>query len=469
MKKRKILTYEDIIDVLPGSSDEPLVAVQTYDRSIIAQYEKYDMIPYLGADIVVRRTLAKKLARLNEQLESKYQLRLKIVYGYRHPQIQQQYFDARRAVLAKENPGIVAIKLDELTHSFVAIPSIAGHPTGGAIDVTLVDRQGEIDMGTAIADYSDPSKIRTFSTRCTRQQKKNRQILLNAMLSQGFAPFYGEWWHFSYGDREWAAFYDIPSALYGTVDKRLPLAILTTAGGNATAIQIVDGTYPKDIYATVGKSLVETLQQYGVEQVGFLQLDEARFEMAGGEFCGNATSAAAVMLSRFSNRPSVTLGTSGFEGSVTSMVKQLDNSRYNVATTFAGMACTVTSQVIDGLPVAIVDLGGIIHVLVNGALPDEYKTIHQNLVRKLGISNRDAVGVIWFKLLSDKAVVIHPVVWVKAVRTFFYETSCGSGSMAVAIVTKRSLIQQPTGQTITITINGDVIMLETEIAVTEIA
>lgn len=36
------------------------------------------------------------------------------------------------------------------------------------------------------------------------QQKENRFLLQDLMLLVGFAPYYGEWWHFSYGDREWA-------------------------------------------------------------------------------------------------------------------------------------------------------------------------------------------------------------------------------------------------------------------------
>ncbi len=34
------------------------------------------------------------------------------------------------------------------------------------------------------------------------------------MLTAGFAPFDGEWWHFSFGDREWARFYGAENALY---------------------------------------------------------------------------------------------------------------------------------------------------------------------------------------------------------------------------------------------------------------
>ena len=49
------------------------------------------------------------------------------------------------------------------------------------------------------------------------EQRSNRGLLQDAMVAAGFAPFYGEWWHFSYGDREWAAFYYRPAALYGPV------------------------------------------------------------------------------------------------------------------------------------------------------------------------------------------------------------------------------------------------------------
>ena len=37
------------------------------------------------------------------------------------------------------------------------------------------------------------------------------------MVAEGFAPFDGEWWHFSYGDREWAAFYGLSQTLYAHI------------------------------------------------------------------------------------------------------------------------------------------------------------------------------------------------------------------------------------------------------------
>lgn len=216
LKTRKVLGYDDVAPFPAGSDTEALVSATTYDDTIVAEYIKKDMLPYTGQTIYVRDAIAKKLAIVNEQLQ-RHSLRLKVVYGYRHPDVQQAYFTARRKQLAMDLTRTTAAELDRITHSNVAMPDIAGHPAGAAVDVTLVSYNGEdVDMGTLIADYTDQEKIRTYATNVTSSQRVNRQILHDAMITQGFAPFYGEWWHFSHGDREWAAFYHT-QALYGAV------------------------------------------------------------------------------------------------------------------------------------------------------------------------------------------------------------------------------------------------------------
>lgn len=217
LQKRKILSSDDLARILPGIDNEKLIDVCTYDSSIIAQYNKSDMYEYTGHVILVRDTLARKLAVVNRELK-RQGYRLKIVYGYRHPEVQARYFTRRKAELELQYPEMDDIGLDRLTHNFVAIPELAGHSTGGAVDVTLVDQDGnELDMGTSIADYADPEKIKTFHFDLMQSQKQYRQILHDAMIAEGFAPFYGEWWHFSFGDREWAAFYDKRQARFGTL------------------------------------------------------------------------------------------------------------------------------------------------------------------------------------------------------------------------------------------------------------
>lgn len=218
LNSKRILTYDDLVQAGSGGSKEPLVSVQKYSPSILAVYDKPDMLVYTGDIILVRDPVAKKLAAVNDFLEKSVGMRLKVVYGYRHPEVQEKYFYNRKAELQEDNPSLDDNSLNRLTHNFIAVPDVAGHPTGGAVDLTIVDTTGkELNMGNAIADYTDPRIIKTFATT-NSSQIANRKMLHDAMIAQGFAPFYGEWWHYSYGDREWAAFYNKKEALYGAIN-----------------------------------------------------------------------------------------------------------------------------------------------------------------------------------------------------------------------------------------------------------
>lgn len=220
LKSRKVLSYKDVSSVSPGSSNEELVNVTKYDQSITTEYIKKDMVAITGNEIYVRDSVAKKLASVEAKLNS-YGYRLKIVYGYRHPEVQKKYFDNRKSIISEQYPELAGYDLDEYTHNFVAVPDIAGHPAGAAVDLTLIKSDGSyVDMGTTIADYSDEEKIKTYAEGLTMDQVSNRSLLHNLMIEEDFAPFYGEWWHFSYGDREWAAFYN-KKALYGAIDFRI--------------------------------------------------------------------------------------------------------------------------------------------------------------------------------------------------------------------------------------------------------
>jgi len=218
LQTRRILGYDDLVATAPGTGDEALADVLTYDATIISQYNKYDMLPFTGDSILVRDTVARKLAAVNAALKARG-FRLKVVYGYRHVSVQQAYFGRRRQEIQQAMPQLTGKALDKYTHNFVAVPEVAGHPVGGAVDVTIVDAAGrELDMGTAIADYTDPLAVQTFAGGLNTQQTAHRLLLHDVMVAEEFAPFYGEWWHFSYGDREWAAFYNKKMALYGAID-----------------------------------------------------------------------------------------------------------------------------------------------------------------------------------------------------------------------------------------------------------
>lgn len=219
--KRKILTYYDLSKVEAKENNESLVILNEFSSDIECMYEKKDMIAYVGDKIFVREKVAEMLLQASKILKNKNSdYNLKVVYGYRHPDIQKNYFDKRKKEIEKQRPNLSQEELLAYTHMFVAAPDVAGHIVGGAVDITISSPNGDLDMGTAIADYSDEEKIQTFYQNISKEQKENRMLLHDIMVQVGFAPFYGEWWHFSYGDKEWAAFYEKPGAIYTAIDFR---------------------------------------------------------------------------------------------------------------------------------------------------------------------------------------------------------------------------------------------------------
>jgi len=215
MTRGKIFSYQELLATSTSENGEPIVDLQEVTPSVVCSYEKFDMEPYTGDRIFVRSTVASLLAAAARQLTATNpSWKLRVVYGYRHPAVQKLYFERQRKQISIERPELSNSELDEATHSFVAFPKVAGHPTGGAIDLTITTPEGNLDMGTSIADFTDPNLIHTFSDRVTETHRLNRMPLHDLLVTQGFAPFYGEWWHFSYGDREWAATYGQPSARY---------------------------------------------------------------------------------------------------------------------------------------------------------------------------------------------------------------------------------------------------------------
>src|SRR3989344_411331 len=219
MKNLKIAKVRDLLKVTNHENGEGFAVLQDAVPGITSRYIKPDMLKTsLGEKIVVRNSVAEKLAVAQQKLSEIYRdYQLHVAYGYRTPEIQEQSYQRKRQELSR--PDLSDGELTEQTHTFVAFPEVAGHPTGGAIDVTLINRLTgkELPMGCHISDFSKPELMATFATGLRITEKENRLLLHNLLKELGFAPFYGEWWHFSYGDREWAFFYDQPTSLYSPV------------------------------------------------------------------------------------------------------------------------------------------------------------------------------------------------------------------------------------------------------------
>lgn len=206
----KFITYHELKNVPVRENGEALVdlakfgiATNIYDEVIAAS---------TGNAIMVRAGVMPRLKKAQAFLQDvRADLRLQVFYGYRDPAIQTQSFERVREQLGLN--GDLDDNQREIIHRSIAVPDVAGHPTGGAVDITIIDENGQpLDMGTAPHAFEKDSY--TFSPFISRAAWANRQLLRAAMLSVQFAPYDGEWWHFSYGDREWAKYWGQAVAFY---------------------------------------------------------------------------------------------------------------------------------------------------------------------------------------------------------------------------------------------------------------
>lgn len=220
--ERDFVLYRDLISIEVHECSEPFTCLSDIKHpNLIIKHRKPDMLRHYDGKMYVRQRIAKKLLNVAEVLKGERPaIALKVVYGFRLLSIQKDYFDKYYTIVKKHNPHIKdKIELIELTHRGAAAPDVAGHPTGGAVDVGLFDKTNNdfLDMGSSILTYENTRKAYTYSPEISQTQLSNRLFLKELMETEDFAPYLGEWWHFSHGDKEWAKYYNKSFAFYGQV------------------------------------------------------------------------------------------------------------------------------------------------------------------------------------------------------------------------------------------------------------
>jgi D-alanyl-D-alanine dipeptidase len=206
----KMPGYKDYAGIPVRDSSEAFMPVPDSPGLCARQIDEA-MFAYTGRRVFVREGVLKRLLKAARLLARQCQgLRLEVVYGYRSLEIQERLFTHYRNELRDRYSGE---ELMEAVHRLVAVPEVAGHPAGAAVDVQILKDGSPLDFGTKVHEFV-PDTF-TFSPFIGRQAWDNRQLLRRVMTSAGFAPFDGEWWHFSYGDKEWAYYYRKGRALYG--------------------------------------------------------------------------------------------------------------------------------------------------------------------------------------------------------------------------------------------------------------
>jgi len=223
---------------------------------------------------------------------------------------------------------------------------------------------------------------------------------------------------------------------------------ISAAGGNITIIE----TDPScEDLAARGKELLALSK--AAEQAGFIK--GASFTMAGGEFCGNGSRAAAMILTGFESGKAE-YNVSGFLNKVYAEVEKFSDVRFNVSACFKGMCYSIAVKP----ACAIVRLDGITHVVLEGPAPADARSLFPSIIAGYGLDDEAAVGLIY-----QEEETITPLVYVKEINTVYEETACGSGSIAAYLVSGVGRVIQPTGQPISVDKKEDTFIVSSEIEV----
>ena len=216
MKNNNFVKYKDLLtikDYDPKTNNEEFVFLPLEDEFVIGKYtEKINMLEF-GEKIPVRKTVYLKLLKVAKKLKEINSNYIVVVYGFRDMSKQVKYFN-ELYISAKEKFDN-ELDLLEYIHEKIAVPEVSGHPTGGAVDIIIYnsDTKKYLNFGSDVLDYST-TQCYYYNENISDEAILNRKMLRNLMIKQEFAPYDGEWWHFSYGDKEWAFFYKKEKALY---------------------------------------------------------------------------------------------------------------------------------------------------------------------------------------------------------------------------------------------------------------
>lgn len=220
-KMKGFVRYQDLKGVGEARDEtdkEVFRSIPSFGIGVIGVYRKLRDMEDSAPSIIVRESVYKKLRAADKALKAKPEYsncQIVVTYGYRSPEIQKALWNEIIAEVNSQNPTLSDEERYEIAHTKIAHPDVAGHPTGGAVDVTIYDfnKNAFLPFGTEVGDLSSTAAYYN-ADGIADDAKKNRQVLHSIMKQQGFAPYLGEWWHFSYGDKEWAFYYKRPIPLY---------------------------------------------------------------------------------------------------------------------------------------------------------------------------------------------------------------------------------------------------------------
>lgn len=220
-----VKSHEPIIT----ETHEPLINAEFFPEKILSSPEYYiQQLPGSILPIMMRKSVYLKIVEATNLLPDGYKFVL--LDSWRSNETQLSLFNSLKEQLRADNPKLSEAELLTRTRTTVAPPSSdpskpSPHNTGGSVDLTIVNQIGiPLEFGTPFDDCTKKARATYYEEKLEADEKltdleilymENRRLLYHIMTNSGFTHYFDEWWHFDYGNQNWAWVSGHDKAIYG--------------------------------------------------------------------------------------------------------------------------------------------------------------------------------------------------------------------------------------------------------------
>lgn len=185
-------------------SIEGLVLLEDLDSSFIIDLKYatadnfFERALYPIPVCAIRYETGEKLVRAHEIVKKKGYT-IKVWDAYRPLNVQKKLYE-----LFPGSPFVAKPPKKPISEDFRP-----RHNNGMAVDITLVDRDGEeLEMPSEFDDFTEKANPR--GENMTEEARRNINYLMDVMLGLGFRIHEDEWWHYVDAVQEPSPYLDIP-------------------------------------------------------------------------------------------------------------------------------------------------------------------------------------------------------------------------------------------------------------------
>ncbi len=188
--------------------DEPFVKVISSEKIQVQM-----MYPVLGmkhavSDCFMRKTVYDKLVLASKLLPEGYGFC--IWDAWRPFLLQKELYDTYASMIIHQfkKESLSPEAQHAFLLKFIGDPIMdpydsPAHTTGGAVDLTLTKDGIVLKLGTEFDAFTDKTNTNYFEKE-DHEVKGLRRLLYNVMIEAGFTNLPSEWWHYDYGDNNYA-------------------------------------------------------------------------------------------------------------------------------------------------------------------------------------------------------------------------------------------------------------------------